>query len=171
MVCIWQETHHWPHKGNRRFPFQRGQQCGASMLSLLLSWTNGRVQWWFEMPWYSHDVTIMSSVSRVRSFCGFTYCKMRNASHGWFFCTGKEYAKADWRWAVSDPTIVALEVLTVFLIGPLCVLMVPAICSRWRSRHFLQVSLCVCELYGGKFKSLYLCWAWTKLLICCRRYF
>ena len=40
---------------------------------------------------------------------------------------GKEYAKADSRWGTSDPTIVSLELLTVFFNGSLCLLLVYAI--------------------------------------------
>ena len=35
---------------------------------------------------------------------------------------GQEYARADFRWGFSDPTVVSLEVLTVLGSGPLCVL-------------------------------------------------
>ncbi|XP_046380856.1 emopamil-binding protein-like [Haliotis rufescens] len=61
----------------------------------------------------------------------------------------QEYGKADKRWLVSDPTIVSLEMLTVFLDGPLCVLLVYAILDDKHYRHFVQIVLCVCELYGG----------------------
>lgn len=43
---------------------------------------------------------------------------------------GKEYAKADARWGVSDPTIVSLEILTVFFNGFLCVVLVYAIVAH-----------------------------------------
>ena len=66
-----------------------------------------------------------------------------------FMVSGKEYAKADWRWAVSDPTIVSLEMLTVFFDGPLCLLLIYAICRNKFYRHYIQIVLCVCELYGG----------------------
>ncbi|XP_067669695.1 emopamil-binding protein-like [Haliotis asinina] len=61
----------------------------------------------------------------------------------------QEYGKADKRWLVSDPTIVSLEMLTVFLDGPLCVILVYAIVEDKHYRHFVQIVLCVCELYGG----------------------
>ena len=66
------------------------------------------------------------------------------------FCIGKEYGKADKRWLVSDPTIVSLEVLTVLVDGPLCIMLVYAICKERYYRHWLQIVLSVCELYGGK---------------------
>ena len=67
------------------------------------------------------------------------------------FCSaaGKEYGLADSRWAFADPTIVAMEMLTVFFCSPLCVLVVYGIAKRRWWRHFVQVVLNVCELYGG----------------------
>jgi len=61
----------------------------------------------------------------------------------------KEYGKADSRWLVSDPTIVSLEMLTVFVVAPLCVLLVYAICKRRPYRHWVQLVVCTSELYGG----------------------
>ncbi|XP_011435279.2 emopamil-binding protein-like [Magallana gigas] len=61
----------------------------------------------------------------------------------------KEYALADKRWGVSDPTIVSLEILTVFITGPLAVWLIFAILKDKSYRHFIQIFLCVCELYGG----------------------
>ncbi|XP_075925481.1 emopamil-binding protein-like [Petromyzon marinus] len=39
----------------------------------------------------------------------------------------KEYGRADSRWLHSDPTVVALEILTVAVAGPLALLLVFAI--------------------------------------------
>ncbi|KAJ8310662.1 hypothetical protein KUTeg_012527 [Tegillarca granosa] len=64
-------------------------------------------------------------------------------------CVRKEYAKADKRWGVSDPTIVSLEILTVVVDGLLCLLVIYAIVKDKFYRHYLQIVLCVCELYGG----------------------
>ncbi|XP_074484780.1 emopamil-binding protein-like [Sebastes fasciatus] len=61
----------------------------------------------------------------------------------------KEYGKADSRWLSSDPTIVSIEILTVLLDSVLAVLLIHAVLRDKYYRHFLQVSLCVCELYGG----------------------
>ncbi|XP_071064433.1 emopamil-binding protein-like isoform X2 [Dasypus novemcinctus] len=60
-----------------------------------------------------------------------------------------EYGKADARWLHSDPTIVSVEILTVVLAGSLALLLIYAIVKEKYYRHFLQVTLCVCELYGG----------------------
>ncbi|KAM3857265.1 emopamil-binding protein-like [Diretmus argenteus] len=61
----------------------------------------------------------------------------------------KEYGKADRRWLVSDPTIVSLELLTVVLDTFLALLLIRAVLRDKYYRHFVQISLCVCELYGG----------------------
>jgi hypothetical protein len=64
--------------------------------------------------------------------------------------TGKEYGKSDKRWLVSDPTIVSLELLTVAIDGPLAVVLVYAIIKDKFYRHYVQIVLSVCEIYGGK---------------------
>ena len=63
---------------------------------------------------------------------------------------GKEYAKADYRWGVSDPTVVSLEILTTTIVEVIAIVLVYAILKNKYYRHFLQITLCVCELYGGK---------------------
>uniref|UniRef100_A0AAA9SBU0 EBP like n=1 Tax=Bos taurus TaxID=9913 RepID=A0AAA9SBU0_BOVIN len=61
----------------------------------------------------------------------------------------KEYGKADARWLYFDPTIVSVEILTVVLGGSLALVLVYAIVKEKHYRHFVQITLCVCELYGG----------------------
>ncbi|XP_029282950.1 emopamil-binding protein-like [Cottoperca gobio] len=61
----------------------------------------------------------------------------------------KEYGKADRRWLISDPTIVSIEILTVVLGSLLALLLIHAVLKDKYYRHFLQVALSVCELYGG----------------------
>uniref|UniRef100_A0A2K5W1I6 EXPERA domain-containing protein n=1 Tax=Macaca fascicularis TaxID=9541 RepID=A0A2K5W1I6_MACFA len=65
----------------------------------------------------------------------------------WCFM-GKEYGKADARWVYFDPTIVSVEILTVTLDGSLALFLIYAIVKEKHYRHFLQITLCVCELYG-----------------------
>ena len=54
--------------------------------------------------------------------------------------TGKEYGKADSRWAHSDPTIISLELLTVFLCSFLCIVLIYAIIAdkpyRWWCSYY-----------------------------------
>ncbi|XP_040888027.1 emopamil-binding protein-like [Toxotes jaculatrix] len=61
----------------------------------------------------------------------------------------REYGKADSRWLVSDPTIISVEILTVVLDSLLAVLLIHAVLKDKYYRHFLQIALSVCELYGG----------------------
>ncbi|XP_055473402.1 emopamil-binding protein-like [Psammomys obesus] len=70
-------------------------------------------------------------------------------SRGWIASLWKEYGKADARWLYFDPTIVSLEILTVVLDGFLALVLIYAIVKEKYYRHFVQISLCVCELYGG----------------------
>ncbi|XP_030265133.1 emopamil-binding protein-like [Sparus aurata] len=61
----------------------------------------------------------------------------------------REYGKADSRWLISDPTIVSIEILTVVLDSLLALLLIHAVLKDKYYRHWLQVALSVCELYGG----------------------
>ncbi|KAM8722310.1 emopamil-binding protein-like [Acanthopagrus schlegelii] len=61
----------------------------------------------------------------------------------------REYGKADSRWLISDPTIVSIEILTVVLDSMLALLLIHAVLKDKYYRHWLQVVLSVCELYGG----------------------
>jgi len=63
--------------------------------------------------------------------------------------TGREYAAADARWGTADPTVVSLELLTVFGAGPLAALIVYQIVKRDPARHYWVVVLSTAELYGG----------------------
>uniref|UniRef100_A0AAZ3S757 EBP like n=1 Tax=Oncorhynchus tshawytscha TaxID=74940 RepID=A0AAZ3S757_ONCTS len=103
-------------------------------------------------------VTVYSLLACAAQFvvdgcsCGFSttqlnvlrYCSNRYPVH-----VGKEYGKADERWLHSDPTIVSLELLTVVLDGILALVLVYAIVKDKHYRHFVQITLCVCELYRG----------------------
>ena len=70
-------------------------------------------------------------------------------SEGYLAEIWKEYYHADKRWGVSDPTVVSLEILTVFFCTTLCFVLVYAIFTNKPYRHYLQIVLSVCELYGG----------------------
>lgn len=69
-------------------------------------------------------------------------------SQGLIASLWKEYGKADARWLYFDPTIVSLEILTVVLDGFLALVLIYAIVKEKYYRHFVQIALCVCELYG-----------------------
>lgn len=61
----------------------------------------------------------------------------------------KEYGKADKRWEEYDATVLTLEMITVFLMGPLALACLWGTIKRAPWRHVCQLILCACELYGG----------------------
>eukprot|EP01027_Heterolobosea_sp_BB2_P011267 GEZU01016418.1.p1 GENE.GEZU01016418.1~~GEZU01016418.1.p1 ORF type:complete len:178 (+),score=29.82 GEZU01016418.1:106-639(+) len=70
------------------------------------------------------------------------------SSTSWWSLVWKEYGKADSRWLYSDSCVVAVELLTCTLDSLLCLFLLYAIIKRKPYRHFVQIVLCVCELYG-----------------------
>eukprot|EP00892_Ulva_mutabilis_P009929 jgi/Ulvmu1/7308/UM035_0097.1 len=72
-----------------------------------------------------------------------------NKDHNMFLLElWKEYGKADSRYMVSDPFIVAVEQATSFGVGPLCLLTAGLVLfrSEWRWNALLLVS--ICQAYG-----------------------
>ncbi|KEQ79569.1 Emopamil-binding protein [Aureobasidium pullulans] len=68
----------------------------------------------------------------------------------WHSALWREYAKADARWAGTDLTVVSLELLTVFVGGPLAVwCCVQMVRGKWGGAWFWMCVLAVGELYGG----------------------
>ena len=62
---------------------------------------------------------------------------------------GKEYALADSRWGVSDPTVVSLEILTVFGVGTMCFYVLKQLVQDDPARHYWIIVLSTSEIYGG----------------------
>ena len=60
----------------------------------------------------------------------------------------REYGRADARWAVRDPTVISIEIITV-LVGVLCVVNIYAIWRQNPYRDVIQIIICTSELYGG----------------------
>jgi len=60
-----------------------------------------------------------------------------------------EYAKADKRWGGSDLTVIALEILTVFVAGPFAVWICYCLKERRSDTSFWMIVLATGELYGG----------------------
>lgn len=72
-----------------------------------------------------------------------TFGRTAANSTGWPAALWREYGKADLRWAEADPTVVALEILTVFIGGPLCFYIIHLMCRRRESsRHYWTIVLC-----------------------------
>ncbi|KZT23475.1 Emopamil-binding protein [Neolentinus lepideus HHB14362 ss-1] len=78
-----------------------------------------------------------------------TFGRQVNTSVGPFAEMWKEYARADFRWGFSDPTVVSLEILTVLGAGPLCCWIIYQIVKDDPARHYWIVVLSTAELYGG----------------------
>ena len=87
----------------------------------------------------------MVNIFRKNGILNFTNIFITNIAF-----TGKEYAKADERWGTSDPTIVSLEILTVTIVTAWAIMLIYAIIKCKPYRHFLQISVCISELYGGE---------------------
>jgi hypothetical protein len=66
-----------------------------------------------------------------------------------FSALWREYAKADKRWGGSDLTVISLELLTVFIAGPLALYICECLRSQRPSTWFWMVVLATGELYGG----------------------
>lgn len=62
---------------------------------------------------------------------------------------GQEYTKADERWGFADPTVVSIELMTVFVDGFLCLLILRQLIKNDPSRHFWIVVISVIEIVGG----------------------
>lgn len=63
--------------------------------------------------------------------------------------SGKEYALADSRWGTADPTVVSLEILTVFGVGTMCFYVLKQLVQRDPTRHYWIIVLSTSEIYGG----------------------
>ena len=61
----------------------------------------------------------------------------------------REYARADKRWGGSDLTVISLELLTVFIAGPLAVWICYCIKKNRSDASFWMIVLATGELYGG----------------------
>jgi hypothetical protein len=61
----------------------------------------------------------------------------------------REYARADKRWAGTDLTVISLELLTVFIAGPLAVWVCYCIKTKRSEATFWMIVLATGELYGG----------------------
>ncbi|KAJ3558691.1 hypothetical protein NM688_g769 [Phlebia brevispora] len=60
----------------------------------------------------------------------------------------KEYALADYRWGLADPTIVSLEILTVLCAGPMACYILKQLSADDPARHYWIIILCTAEIYG-----------------------
>lgn len=99
------------------------------------------------LTWLFYDIIVHITLEGP-----FVYMSLRGSvetSDGLLAQLWQEYGKADQRWLVSDPSIVSVEILTVCLGSALGLALIYAVVNNTHYRHFLQISLSVCELYGG----------------------
>lgn len=66
-----------------------------------------------------------------------------------FSALWREYAKADKRWGGSDLTVISLELLTVFIAGPMAIWICNCLRAERVDTWFWMVVLATGELYGG----------------------
>lgn len=69
----------------------------------------------------------------------------------------QEYAKADFRWGESDICVVALELLTVFVGGPLALWICDMVRREDQRMWFWVTVLATGELYGGECAGVRVC--------------
>ncbi|KIJ54395.1 hypothetical protein M422DRAFT_222000 [Sphaerobolus stellatus SS14] len=60
-----------------------------------------------------------------------------------------EYARADTKWGIADPTVVSLEILTVLGAGPMAAYIAYLLVKNDPVRHYWIVVISTAELYGG----------------------
>ncbi|KIM56803.1 hypothetical protein SCLCIDRAFT_1220080 [Scleroderma citrinum Foug A] len=97
--------------------------------------------------WVAFDAIIHFAVEGSFVYLS-TFGRSANTSSGAFAEMWKEYARADARWGISDPVVVALEIMTVLGLGPLCCHILRLLLKNDPARHFWIVVLCTAELYG-----------------------
>ncbi|GAA6064001.1 hypothetical protein JCM10212_000155 [Sporobolomyces blumeae] len=72
-----------------------------------------------------------------------------NSSRGPFASLWQEYALADTRWSTSDPTVVAIELITVLGAGPMCVWLMDMMRKENVAWRYWIIVLSTAEIYGG----------------------
>ncbi|GAA6035415.1 hypothetical protein JCM8097_000244 [Rhodosporidiobolus ruineniae] len=99
--------------------------------------------------WLTFDALIHLTLEASFVYLSFPAPRTVNTGTGPMAALWREYALADTRWGVSDPTVVCIEMITVLGAGPLCVWTAELMRrgdSAWR---YWIIVLSVGELYGG----------------------
>ncbi|KAL4250621.1 EBP family protein [Abortiporus biennis] len=109
---------------------------------------NARWQDRFTWIWLAFDAMIHFSFEGSFLYLS-TFGRQVVTSEGPFAELWKEYARADARWGVSDPTVVSLEILTVLGAGPMCCYILKQLAQNDPARHYWIIVLSTAELYGG----------------------
>ncbi|KAL6062216.1 Cholestenol delta-isomerase [Balamuthia mandrillaris] len=58
------------------------------------------------------------------------------------------YCDLDKRYLIDEPSVMIVSGVELFLMSPLCLLTVHAICQRKKWRHLLEIVLCVIQIFG-----------------------
>ncbi len=77
---------------------------------------------------------------------------------------GKEYAKADSRYATRDSFVISMEAFTAFVEGPLCFVIVYGIVKQKPWRYTLQLLVSFGQIYGD---VLYFATTYLEGVFCC----
>ncbi|TFK23405.1 ebpl-prov protein [Coprinopsis marcescibilis] len=109
---------------------------------------NARWQDRYTFIWLVFDALIHSIYEGTFVYYS-TFGRTVNSSEGFVADIWKEYARADFRWGESDPTTVAIEIITVLGAGPLCFYILSLYPSNNPMRFFWITVLSTAELYGG----------------------
>ncbi|GAA6057279.1 hypothetical protein JCM3770_004531 [Rhodotorula araucariae] len=99
--------------------------------------------------WLAFDALIHFVLEGSFVWQSFPAPRTVNSSKGPFAALWAEYALADSRWGTADPTVVAIELITVLGAGPLAAYC--AVRMRWQGEawRLWVIILSVAELYGG----------------------
>jgi hypothetical protein len=101
---------------------------------------------WVTLGWYAIDAFTHLTIELGYLALALTKTAAKSDTYmGWLW---REYGRADSRWAVRDPNVISIEILTV-LIGVLCIFQIYGTYFKTKWRHPLQIVICVSELYGG----------------------
>uniref|UniRef100_A0A0K3CCY7 BY PROTMAP: gi/472583835/gb/EMS21459.1/ protein of Emopamil-binding protein family [Rhodosporidium toruloides NP11] gi/647402252/emb/CDR48534.1/ RHTO0S18e02168g1_1 [Rhodosporidium toruloides] n=1 Tax=Rhodotorula toruloides TaxID=5286 RepID=A0A0K3CCY7_RHOTO len=100
----------------------------------------------FTFVWLAFDALVHFTLEASFVVHSFPRPRTVNSGIGPFAALWREYALADTRWGTSDPTVVSIELITVFGAGPLA-----AYCANGmrRSKNETWRLWIVAELYGG----------------------
>ncbi|GAA5844264.1 hypothetical protein JCM5353_001881 [Sporobolomyces roseus] len=110
---------------------------------------NDKIQRW-TFVWLAFDALthfILEGSFLYQSFPPLT--SSVNTSKGPFALLWQEYARADTRWGTSDPTVVSIEIITVLMCGPLCVVLMDMMRKQNEAWRYWIVVLSTAEIYGG----------------------
>ncbi|GBB85014.1 hypothetical protein RclHR1_01160008 [Rhizophagus clarus] len=91
---------------------------------------------------------VFPSEKKITKFERFVFICTVEESNGILAELWKEYGKADSRWLYSDPTILSVEIPTFIFCGPLTLYVIYLIIINHSTRHYWQMILCTCEIYG-----------------------